>query len=86
METLHASAESGGLLLLTFTGSIIDPADVKKLKGDIATVSKRIQDFHKSEGHSIKILIDITHLTAEYIEEGVDALVELARQDKTLVE
>jgi hypothetical protein len=85
MENIHVSHEKGGILLLTFKGEINNSSDIDSLRGDIAVVSKAIKDLHKSEGKGIKVLIDITNFTAEYVSEAIEALAELAKSDKALV-
>ncbi len=85
MENIHVSHEKGGILLLTFKGEINNTSDISSLKNDIATVSKAIKDLHSSQGKGIKVLIDITKFTAEYVSDAIESLVELAKADKTLV-
>mgnify|MGYP001591577502 CR=1 FL=1 len=86
MGTIHVSTEHGGILLLTFTGEVADTADIASFKNDIATVAKSVKNLNLTQGNKIKVLIDITNFTATYVSEAVDALVELAREDKELVE
>lgn len=86
METIHVSTEPGGVLLLTFKGEVNDTTDVKSFKSDIDIVSKKIKELHKSQGSGIKVMIDITDFVAEYVSDIADALVELAKEDKSLVE
>ncbi len=85
MENIHVSHEDGGILLLTFKGEITNSTDITSLKADIYVVAKAITELHRSQGNGIKVLIDITSFTAEYVSEAIDALAELAKADKSLV-
>jgi hypothetical protein len=85
MENIHVSHEKGGILLLTFKGEINNSTDITSLKADIAVVSKSIKELHTTQGKGIKVLIDITSFTAEYVSDAIEALVELAKADKSLV-
>jgi hypothetical protein len=86
MQTIHVSTEPGGILLLTFNGEVKDAGDVAVLKSDIAIVSKTIQDLHKKSGKGIKILIDLSDFKADFMDEAVEALADLARQDQAFVQ
>ena len=86
MQNIHVSTEEGNILVLTFVGEIKDVTDIESFKYDLETVADTVKQMSAASGHGIKVLIDVTHFTANYVSEGVDALVDLAEHDESLVE
>ena len=86
METISVSNEVRGILSLTFRGEVKDMSDVGQLKVDIEKVSKAIKNLHDAQNKGVRVLIDIVGFSADYVSEGIDALITLARSDKDLVE
>ncbi len=86
MATIHASAHTGRILELIFNGTLADKKETEQFIVDVDTVAKTIQNLHRSEGKQIKVLIDLNTFEAGPNSMAFDALVELARQDRELVE
>ncbi|HEY0220693.1 MAG TPA: STAS/SEC14 domain-containing protein, partial [Candidatus Paceibacterota bacterium] len=59
--------------------------DVVSLKSDLKVVSEKINQVHKNVGH-VKTLIDISNLKTRIIGEAIEALIELAKRNKDLVD
>ncbi len=86
MATIHASAQHGGILLLTFDGKLNVADDTRQFVSDVDTVAEAIQNLHKSQGKRIKVLLDLSTFEAGPNAQAFDALVKLAQQDKEFVE
>lgn len=86
MATIHAEAEAGGVLLLRFRGGLAMEADTDRFVSDIAQISKTIQSHHRGQLKQVKILVDMTDFQVGPDSRAFEALVNLAREDKDIVE
>jgi len=86
MEYINTSIESDGALLITFSSEVTNKSDISLMRTEIASISKEVKKIYAKQGKNIKILIDITGFKAIYLTETVNALVEVAKEDKDLVE
>lgn len=86
MQFTHVSTEDGNILVITFTGELKDATDADLFKSDLEIVAKAVKDMHTATNGMIRVLIDVSGFAANYVREGVDALVDLAEQDENFVE